>query len=621
MSDDDRDDGLPPEDGVWQPGVWEPGERDIPPVEDWSGLGEDLLSSADGEGAEAEDAEASPADVAQFEELYPTATGAAAVPSAPAEPAEPPSLHDIEPEPESAEPEPAEPEPAPAEPELAEPAPVPPAAPPASAAQQPSSETMGGTPLDAVQMPDAAANPFSVTFSGKQIERVRELLTRLYALRRGARFYPAQHPALAEAVRSLFEVVTRYHGEGVDVPIAFFEGEVFLGERFLPEDSVLFDQLIRDMASLGAGSITFARGLTQAELVRAMPVLGSDYAEVKAAGGIEAMAAAANIPHVLVGAVTVIEQHRETEQVEDKELAKEAYGGAIELLRELDRVIRTNKAVSAGQVKGVVRSLVDNVLTNRYAMLELTGLKNYDEYTFFHSANVAILSLALGSQVTSDYRFLSSLGVGALMHDIGKLSIDLGILNKPGSLTSEEWALVRQHPVFGAETAAGMPGLDKSAVVVILEHHMRYDLTGYPTRVPPRRQHLASRIVSVADAYDAMTSRRSYSAARLQDEGMSLLAKNSGSAFDPTLVRLFITLMGVYPPRSVVRLSDDSTAIVLGPSEADVLRPNVRVIADPGSAMVEPFDVDLSDLRAAEGRTIVQCLDQTGMNVEVDDFL
>jgi putative nucleotidyltransferase with HDIG domain len=258
------------------------------------------------------------------------------------------------------------------------------------------------------------------------------------------------------------------------------------------------------------------------------------------------------------------------------------------------------------------------VLTNRYAMLQLTGLKNYDEYTYYHSANVAILSLALGSAVTNDYRFLSSLGVGALLHDIGKLSVDLDILNKPGALTPDEWALMRRHPVSGAQMVSQLRGVDKSAVVVILEHHMRFDGSGYPSREPARPQHLASRIVAVADSYDAMTSRRSYSAARVQDEAMATLASSAGSSLDPSLVRLFVRLLGVYPPRSVVRLSDGSIAIVLQPSPVDPVRPVIRRIASGDGDLIEPADLDLSERPELSVRG---CIDPRLVNVEVEDFL
>ncbi len=456
----------------------------------------------------------------------------------------------------------------------------------------------------------------ATVYSIKQVQRVRELLTRIYAVRRTIRFYPIDHPASVEAIAALKDVVGRYHSEGVDIEIAFFEGELVFGQQLLVEESVLFDQLIRDMTSIGVGSLTIARGLDFPELARAAPVLASDSNEVARNGGIARMMAEANVTHVKVGSARIF-QRTEAHDVTPEE-ARASYDNATDLLREIDSLISRNRVVSAGKVKNVVRSLVDNVLSNRYAMLELTGLKNYDEYTFFHSANVAILSLALGSTVTNDYRFLSSLGAGALLHDIGKMTVDLSILNKPGPLTAQEWALVKQHPVYGAQQATLMPGLDKSSVVIILEHHMRYDGSGYPGRMSRRPQHLASRVVAVADAFDAMTSRRAYSAARVQNEAMALLAQGAGSAVDPTLTRLFVSMMGVYPPRSIVRLEDGRTGIVLRPSESDLLRPIVRIIADADGNMVEPF---LADLAVTGEPGVRVCLDAADININVDDYL
>lgn len=458
------------------------------------------------------------------------------------------------------------------------------------------------------------------SFSNRQTARIRELLTRLYAIRKAAKFYPVDHPAVNDSVEALLAVVTSFHAEGVDVPLTFFEGELLLGEQLLTEDSILFDQLIRDMTSIGAGSVTFLRGLDLEELRRAVPILAADASELEEAGGLAKLAEAALLEHVLIGDVKVVERGDGGSEGEPSELAQAAYGDALGLMRELERVIRTNQTMSVGAVRGVVKSLVDSVLHNRHAMLELSGLRSYDEYTFYHSVNVAILSLALGSRVTQEARFLSSLGVGALLHDIGKMAVDVGILNKPGSLTTDEWAKVRKHPVWGAQMAAAIHGLDKSSVVVILEHHLRYDLSGYPKRPMRRQQHLASRIVAVADAYDAMTSRRSYSAARLQDQAMMLLAKNVGTGFDPGLVKLFIGLMGIYPPRSAVRLSTGELAVVMAGQLTDVSRPTVRVIASPGGEAVKPFDVDLGD-PSAEGRTVVGCVDPDALNVDVGDYV
>lgn len=459
----------------------------------------------------------------------------------------------------------------------------------------------------------------TVHYSIKQTKHARDVLTRMFAVRRAARLYPFDHPAVREGVHELFESVSYFHEQGVEVQFAFYEGEILFGDALLAEESVLFEPLVDDMTGIGVDSLIFRRELDEDELSRAMEVLSAEPPDIARGGGVEAMMGVADAPHVYVGALLSLDRSKKSDtQSEPDSEARASFSGAVSLLREIDRLLRANTSIAPTKVKGVVRSLVDNVLTNRYAMLQLTGLKNYDEYTFYHSANVAILSLALGSLITSDYRFLSVLGTGALLHDIGKLAIDTRILNKPGPLTPEEWAAMREHPVAGAEMTELMPGVDKAALVSILEHHMRWDGTGYPTREPRRKQHLTSRIVAVADSYDAMTSQRSYSAPRVQDEAIALLAKSAGTSLDPVLVRLFIGLMGLYPPRSVVRISDGSIAIVVAPAEGEPTRPLVRVIAGADGNVVEPHDVVLAE---RPDLTVEGCIDPRMVNIDVDEFV
>jgi HD-GYP domain-containing protein (c-di-GMP phosphodiesterase class II) len=250
-------------------------------------------------------------------------------------------------------------------------------------------------------------------------------------------------------------------------------------------------------------------------------------------------------------------------------------------------------------------------------MLQHTGLKNYDEYTSSHSANVAVLTIPPGPAGSNDYRFLSALGTGALLHDIGKLSLDQQVLNKEGSLTAEEWAHVRRHPVDGAQMVALMPGVDRSAIVTVLEHHMRYDGTGYPEVDTGRRQRLASRIVAVADSFDAMTSKRTYSAARIQDEAVSQLVQGAGTSLDPVLVRLFVQIVGIYPPRSVVRLTSGDVALVLEPGESDPMRPVVRIIARFDGEFIDPVDLDLA---AATDVGVAETIDARLLNIDVDSY-
>ena len=461
---------------------------------------------------------------------------------------------------------------------------------------------------------DETASVGTIHYSNQQAERAKTVLARLYGLRRAVRFYPLEHPSVRETIDALAAAIQTYHNEGVELQFAFFEGEILLGDQLLAEESVTYDQLISDMQAIGVGSLIFKPGIDAGELARAAAVLGVDAAEAEAAGGVLRMAQAAQIPHVQIGLVLAAEPDfvGTAEQV-----AYHAFSQAIELVEEVDEALHDERGVNPTKVRTVVRSLIDSVLNNRLSMLQLTGLKNYDEYTFYHCVNVAILSLALGSLLTNDEKFLSSLGTGALLHDIGKLSVGYDVINKPGKLDAAEWEAMQRHPVLGSEMLTAMAGVDRAAIVPVLEHHMRFDAAGYPKRNPARPQHVASRIVAVADAYDAMTSRRSYSAARVQDQAMSQLADSAGTSLDPVLVRLFINLLGMYPPRTVVKLSSGEVAIVVAPTDGEPFKPTVRVITSPGGELVDSHDVLLAE-RA--NLTVEETLDPRLLNIQVEDY-
>lgn len=485
-----------------------------------------------------------------------------------------------------------------------------------------SDEHGGYVPLDDAEPEPSApvtTGPHNeARYTADQLKRARELLTRIYAVVRASSFYAFEHPAVGAAIETLFHVIDDYFAENIDVQLVFLDGTVLLGEQLLTSESVLFDQLIRDFTAVGIGSVTFRQGMPRSELTRAMKVLVMEAGEIESLGGLEAVTAASRLSLVEIGLVGVIEQASTEEMVELTEDARAAFGNAVSIIREIQASLQARKIPKLTGISGVTKSLVDNVLSNRNAMLQMSSLKSHHEYTFYHSANVAILSVALASTITRDQRFLSSLGSGALLHDIGKLAIGLDIIDKPGALSPEEWDKMRKHPTIGTQIASQMKGVDRSVLVPIFEHHMRWDGSGYPTRTPRRKQHITSRIVAVADSYDAMTSKRSYSTARVQDEAMRLIVESAGNSLDPVLVSLFVRMMGAYPPRSVVKLSDGAVGIVVAPSESDPYRPVVRVLTAPNGGFITPVDVDLSE---RQGMSIEGLIDPGSLNIEIDDYL
>ena len=454
----------------------------------------------------------------------------------------------------------------------------------------------------------------TVHYSAKQAARARDVLQWLHSLRRAAQFYPLDHSVVIEQEKALGEAIQTYHDEGVELQFAFFEGEILLGDQLLAEESVDFDQLAWDMQTMGVGSLIFTPGVTLEELARAARLLGVDAADATAAGGILKLPDAGDLPHIKIGIVRAAD---DVVEAPDEE-ARKAFATAVEFMQDIDETVLGGEDINPVKVRTVVGSLVSAVLQNRYSALQLAGLKSYDEYTFYHSVNVAILSLGLGSILNNDERFLTVLGTAALLHDIGKLAIGRDIINKKGQLSPQEWSEMQRHPLLGAEMLVMMPGIDRAACVPVLEHHMRFDGQGYPRRAVERPLNLASRIIAVADAYDAMTSARSYSAARVQGEAMNLLAEGAGTSLDPVLVRLFVDMLGVYPPRSIVRLSTGEIAIVVAPTDGEPLRPTVRVIASPGGDLVTPFDIPLAE---RDDLSVETTLDPRLLNIDVEDYV
>ncbi|UCC48585.1 MAG: HD domain-containing protein, partial [Gemmatimonadota bacterium] len=220
----------------------------------------------------------------------------------------------------------------------------------------------------------------------------------------------------------------------------------------------------------------------------------------------------AGIENITVGpAAALVEAMSLTEEA--KEAARRTYARSVSVVKDVMTSVRLGKAWSGRRVKRIVLGIVDQVLHDEASMLAMTTLRDYDEYTFTHSVNVCILSVALGQKLGFNKLQLFDLGLGALFHDAGKSRVPLSVLNKEGRLDKEEWRVMSQHPEFGLILLFDLHGFEEPpyrAMLTAYEHHMRTDFTGYPKVVRERWLGLFSRIVAVSDAFDAATSKRSY---------------------------------------------------------------------------------------------------------------
>jgi HD-GYP domain-containing protein (c-di-GMP phosphodiesterase class II) len=270
------------------------------------------------------------------------------------------------------------------------------------------------------------------------------------------------------------------------------------------------------------------------------------------------------------------------------------------------------------------------VLTNETSIMGLTALRDYDEYTFTHSVNVCIFAVALGRKIGLTKLQLYDLGMTALLHDIGKARIPIEVLNKTRDLSEDEWRLIQAHPWRGAMTLFGLRGyaeIPYHAILVAHEHHMKTDLGGYPRSVRPRSLGVFTRIVAVADGYDAATTRRAYQTEPIEpDQVLREMWTNPKRGFDPIIVKALINLLGVYPVGTCVILDTLEVAIVSQPNPDQQLlnRPRVRIAMDAAGGTLQPPGIaaDLTD-RAADGsfaRSIVKVTSPERYHLTVGDY-
>jgi hypothetical protein len=229
-------------------------------------------------------------------------------------------------------------------------------------------------------------------------------------------------------------------------------------------------------------------------------------------------------------------------------------------------------------------------------------VKSYDEYTYYHMMNVCILSLALGQAIGLRQDQVATLGLGALLHDVGKVRVPREILQHDGALSEEQWRIIQRHPVDGAALIL-LTGKEmfNPAVSIVMEHHAAYDLSGYPRLSGRPRPAVAARMVAVADCFDAITSKRSYREPEDRRQALSILQAGAGRGFDPLVVRSFVRLLGLFPIGSLVLLSTGEVAMVVRNHDRLLSRPVVRVILDRVGTPTEPEELDLSTMALGGG--------------------
>jgi putative nucleotidyltransferase with HDIG domain len=427
-------------------------------------------------------------------------------------------------------------------------------------------------------------------------ERARghdEFVRKFAAAVRAAQLYAARHPIVTRSITGLNEAIALIHAVTPSIALGIVGDNLVVGDLPISRAAETFGEMMRRLQQAGVERIVFDRGVTTDELIALVRAL--------ARGDAAAVAGIENQPHVRVGRLQTEEKVESAPG--DMEAFKRLYHDAVGVAETLWDSAAVEGMPDANAARPLIDSLAQAVAQNRTALLALTALKNYYNYTLTHMVNVTILTMGQARGRGVDGALLREFGLSALMHDIGKVRTPAEILNKPEKLTDKEFEILKRHTVEGAEILRNTPDIPALAPIVAFEHHLRADGSGYPDRVERTSLNLATTLCGISDVYDAMRSQRVYQEAFPTDRILAVLKRNDGRQFDQHLVRRFTQLVGIYPAGNVVRLSSGVLAVVLKTYSPDPYRPGVRVMVAADGTRI-PVKVDVNLWEDESGRAI-----------------
>ena len=439
-----------------------------------------------------------------------------------------------------------------------------------------------------------------------------EILRRFAAALRSAQLYSPGHPIIARNLEGLSTATQLLHALEPAIVIGIVGEEIIVDDMPIANADTL-GALVQRLQQIGMERVTIERGVTLDEIAAFVDAVS----KIEPRTGDREAAPFPPLPHIRVGRISV--EQRDEGHVADMAAIKRLYNEAVSVAGDVWTSAQTEQKPDATMARTMIDGLAQAVAQNRTALLALTTLKNYDNYTFTHMVNVSILTMGQARGLGIDGPLLREFGLAALMHDIGKVRTPLEILNKPDKLTDEEFTIMKRHVVDGAEILRQTPDIPALAPVVAFEHHLRLDGTGYPHAISRPSLNVGTMICGIADVYDAMRSQRRYQQAFPTDRILEVLKRNDGQQFDPHLVRRFVQLIGIYPAGNLVKLDSGEIAVVLKVYAPDPYRPQVRVLFDRhGKRLDLTDDINLWESDGTDGRpnSIVAPLDPADYQVD-----
>jgi putative nucleotidyltransferase with HDIG domain len=441
----------------------------------------------------------------------------------------------------------------------------------------------------------------------------RRILSSLNALRALTGTYPSGHPMIADKLREVDDAVRQHLHDRDEIRIDVVQGVLHLNGVPFEGDS--------DVRGIGVDSIHIASGVQPEELQALAEVLWQlKPDDVSEPVGVKLTQR--QVRHITVGRLVPLDTSWRAQPWGDRPtgVLDPDYEESLTLAQQTFEQLSAGRALDTATVHDLVRLLISRVASSHAALAQILALKRYENLTYCHSVNVAVLSLLLGRQLELDDETLPALVEAALLHDVGKTRVPLEILKKPGALDKRERRIVEAHTIFGAEILVQVDGLRRLTPLVALEHHRSVTGSGYPNLGDGVVPHVFSQIVSVADIYEAVTGARSYQAPTPPERACLLLARLAGEKLNGALVKAFVNAITFFPIGSLVRTSRDEIGLVIRTAAGEPLHPVISLVDETLQTPAGEIDTSERDPSGAYCRHVVETLPRTD-SLNVSDFL
>ena len=463
-------------------------------------------------------------------------------------------------------------------------------------------------------------------------ENERKLVSLFFAIYKNIRIVGSDHPTFHDQCRKFVELVNETAGSVGEIAIKIIDEHLFMNEKMVRQERLgqaVARDIIEEWRGLGIGGVRTRVGASSDELVRFLSRVTTFTKDSLAPGQ-----TALDIEIPSGDKVELLAWHQselddpENEQEHRQQLrvaARRTFFRAIAAMEDVVVCATKSREMNITQIRRVVHSLADLIEQDFSSLIELTAIRDFDDYTYAHSTNVCVYALALGVTLGIDRPRLSQLGYAALFHDIGKVKLSQDLIRKPDAFDEDDWEQIQLHPVLGAKTILRSLKLDTHSVRAArsaFEHHINLNFTGYPQLKYRKNQPMFfSRIISIADTFDAMTSGRVYMKKTIAPDGvLKKMRHQMQPKFDPFLLNVFHDVIGAYPPGTLVLLTTDEIALVLTNNDDCGECPSVQIVGNREGLFAEP---KWADLRLAENeqRRIVRRIEPEQYGLDLRRFI